>query len=134
MGRLVEVVRGLDGQAATGHQLAHQVRVQLGMVGQPLQGGVGEDHIDALFGAPAADITHFERQLRQALAGGGDHVCRAVQAGDLRLGVTAGKHLRGVARAAAKVDSAGYRLVGQRRHQVAHRARAFVLEGAVLRG
>ncbi|MOA33439.1 hypothetical protein D3C78_1547340 [compost metagenome] len=134
MGRLVEVVRGLDGQAAAFAQLPGQMRIQQRVIGQPLQRSVGQDHIHALRGCPGADFTQLELNALQPLAGGSEHVPGAVQPRDGRLGVTLGQHLGRIARATTKVDGGANGPLRQCCHQVAHRPGAFVLEGAVLRG
>ncbi|MNH11780.1 hypothetical protein D3C79_713040 [compost metagenome] len=133
MGRLVEIVRGLDGQAAALGQLPDQVRVQLGMIGQPLQRSVGEDHIHTLGRGPAGNVAQGEVDIGQALACGPEHVLGAVDAKDCCCRITLGQDLGRIARAAAQIDGRADVLLWQCRHQVAHRSSALVFEGAVLR-
>ena len=134
MGGLVKVVRGLHRQRTAWVQLVDQVRVERGVVGQPLQRGIGQNHIQALRRMPGADICQLEVQPGQALAGLYQHVIGAVHASDVRLGETLGQHFGGVSRPAPQVDCGAHVGVGNCRNQVTDRASALLFEHRVLLG
>ena len=76
--RLVEVVGHLHRQRPARRELRQEPRQERGMVGQPLQHRVGEDEVEGPGRLPGGDVGHLEAHVRQALAGGGDHVGGAV--------------------------------------------------------
>ena len=132
--RLFHVVGRLHGQDAALGQLADQTGVERRVVGHPLQRRVRQDHVVLLRRVPGGDVGQFEVQRGQALAGGLDHVFRTVHAGDFRVGIAAGQHLGGIARAAAQVHGQADGRIGQRGHQIAHRPGAFVFKSGILLG
>ncbi|MNE66113.1 hypothetical protein D3C80_1616450 [compost metagenome] len=129
---LLEVVRHLDRQAATGRELGHQRWQQRGVVRQPLEHRVGEDHIKWARLVPGRDIRGVEAHTRQALAGGLDHVGRTVDTTDRGIGKTLYQQLGGVTGAATDVDHRTRIQVGDRSQQITRRARALIFEGHVL--
>jgi len=124
-----EVVGRLDREVAAGRELLRQPGVERGVVGQPLQRGVGQDHVDRLRGPPGGDVGHLEVHAGHALACGLDHVVGAVHAADQRAGKALRQHFGGVAGAAAQVDGAAHFALRQGGHEVAHGAGAFFFEG-----
>jgi hypothetical protein len=110
------------------------VRIEPVVVRQPLQRGIGENHVAGALGHPAGDIGQGEVDCRQALASGLQHVFGIVQAADAGRGIARGEHFGGIARAATQVDADGDFAVRQRGDQVADRARAFAFEGGILTG
>ncbi|MNV76115.1 hypothetical protein D3C71_1694490 [compost metagenome] len=104
------------------------------MVGHPLQRRVRQDHVVLLRRVPRGDVGQFKVQRGQALARGLDHVLRTVHAGDLRIRIAAGQHLGGIARAATQIHGQPDGRVGQGRHQIPYRPRAFVFKGGILLG
>ncbi|MNI74119.1 hypothetical protein D3C73_1301840 [compost metagenome] len=74
VGRLVEGVGHLDGQAAAWGQACGQRWQQGCVVGQPLQHGVGEDDVEGGAVVPVGDVDGVERDMRQPFAGRFDHV------------------------------------------------------------
>lgn len=135
VGRFFQVVRRLHGQAATGCQVADEARVKLLVVGQPLQRGIGQDHVLRLVGLPGGDVGQAEGRARQPLACGIQHVLGIVQSRHGGPGEALGQDLGGVAGAAAQVHGQPHgaaRQIGNGGHQVAHGAGAFLLERCVL--
>ncbi|GLS01732.1 hypothetical protein GCM10007859_17470 [Brevundimonas denitrificans] len=105
------------------------------MVGQPVQGGVGQNQVGGRFGAPGRDIAltpvdiGAERpRLRQHLGAG-------IQSMHRRRGMPPLQHGRVLARAAAQVpDLARIEVAGQAQQQIEGGAIALGLEAAVLSG
>ncbi|MNE67002.1 hypothetical protein D3C80_1625860 [compost metagenome] len=138
MSGLIEVVRGLHGQAAAVTQLTDQVRVQRAVIGHPLQRGIGQDQVLRLGGGPAGDIGNCAAHPRDAQAltftGLGDHVRIAVQGNHLGIRVALQQHFGRIARAAAQVNGMADRAWRHGAEQVAHGAGAFVFKQRILGG
>ena len=115
-------------------ELLRQPWVERGVVGQPLERCVGEDHVDRLRGLPGGDVGHVEVHAGHALARGLDHVVGAVDAADQRIGKTLRQHFGGVAGAAAQVDGGAHIALRQGGHEVAYGAGALFFEGRILLG
>ncbi len=94
----------LDRQAAAGGEFTHQRGQQAGVVGQPLQHRVGEDHVERPGFIPLADVDGVERHGGQAFACGVDHVAGTVQAAHRGAVEMFHQQLGGIARAATQVD------------------------------
>ena len=138
VGRLVEVVRGLHGQAGAFAELAHQVRIQQGVVRYPLQRGIGQDQVLRLGGSPAGNVGNDRAHTRDAqplaLTGLVDHVRVAVQRRHLSIGVTLQQHFGRVTGAAPQVGGVAHRPWRDGGNQVAYGACAFVFEQGILVG
>ena len=132
--RLVQVVGHLHGQHAARRQRRQQARQQPLVVAHPLQRGIGIGQVHRLGRRPFGDVALLEAQLRQALAGRGQHGLRAVGADDARHWEARDQQLGGIARAAAQVDHVPRRVQRHARQQLGRRAGAFVLEAGVQRG
>ncbi|MCY1394749.1 hypothetical protein D9M71_96740 [compost metagenome] len=131
---LIEVVRHLDGQAASGRKLAHQRRQQACVIRNPLQYSVGENHIEGACVVPGVDVGDVELHLRQALACGLDHVGRTVQASDRSVGKTLDQQLGGVTGATTDIDGRTHIPGGDGRQQVTGGTGAFIFKSDVLFG
>ena len=103
-----------------------------GMVGDPLQHGVGEQEIDARLRAPMREIRFEEAAAGKPLARLAQHVGRGIEADHFGLRIALDQQLGGVAGPAAEIDHPARRRKRHLRQEIARRARALVLELEVL--
>jgi hypothetical protein len=99
-----------------------------------VQRGVAVEHVHRRCRPPAPDVRLHELRARVLCARLGEHLGRAIHAGELRLRPAREKHRREVARAAAEVHHLLRRLDRDMREQVERRAHALAREFQVLGG
>ena len=108
-----EVAGDLEGEGAAGDEGAGPAGEQVGVVGDPLEGGVGDDQVVGLVGGPGAGVGVAEADVAAAgggagvALGGGEHLGGGVEAGDVGVGPAFGEQGGDVAGAAAEVGDAG---------------------------
>ena len=132
--RLLQVVRSLDRQPATGCQLRQQSRVELRVIRQPLQRGVGQDQLRCVLGLPVLDIRQLEGHLGQPLMRCAQHVVTAVDTHHPRLWRMSLQYGSGITGAAAQVDGQLDIIARHRRQQIMHRAGTLAFKQGILLG
>jgi hypothetical protein len=104
------------------------------VIGQPLQDGIGEDHVKRARVGPGFNGRDFEAGAGQPLTGGRNHVGRAIESGYCGSGVTNLQQLGGVAGSAAEIDGTRDGRRWDSGEQIVDRPVAFVFKFAVLGG
>jgi hypothetical protein len=133
MRRVVVVHRHLHRELAAVGEGAGQAREQLRVVGQPLQGGVGEDHVVGGGRGEGGDVGALEAQAGRRKGGAvGEHGLGAVDAGGVGVGQAIMQGARQLAGAAAEIDDAQVRARFDQRDQVQERLPPLAAEAVVL--
>src|SRR3984885_8440951 len=132
MSRLIEIVGHLHRQSTARRELLDQPRQQQLMMGNPLQNGVRQNHIERTRIVPRLQILDDKAHVWQSAPRCLDHVARAIDTGNICLRIAGRQHFGGISGTAAQIDDRMGIDRRQRREQIAHGPGAFILEGNVL--
>jgi hypothetical protein len=132
--RLLRVGRHLDGELAAGRERRRPSAEHRGMIGHPLQAGVGEHDVVDGRSRPFGDVTGLEAQAGACVrCGGSQHRRRGVDADHVGGAEVLGSRCRELTAATSEVDHAGDGLVVlQQGDEIVKRLRAFAGEAVVL--
>jgi hypothetical protein len=131
---LIQIVGHLHRERAARTEFGNQRRQERLVIRDPLQHGVGEDHVGRRLRKPIANIRRLEGDVGETLARRFDHIGRGIEADDARMRVALTQHFGRIAGAAADVGGAENFSVRNLRHEIAHRPRPLVFEFEVLGG
>src|ERR1022692_1058643 len=130
MGQRIDVSGNLNSQRASGRHAREKPRINVRMVVDPLQGGIGEHYIELAIAArsPLRNVAGHPTLAGILVPCPLDHLYRTVQPGEFRVRPTIAEHCRAVSGSASKIDNPadiGYR---DTRGQIAAGLRALFRE------
>ena len=127
-----EIARHLHCQRAPCGDIPAKSRKQGRMIVQPMQRRVGKDEVEFRRRVPARDIALFPSYVRLGFSRFGQHLRRAIDAGDAGIGPATAQYPRDVAGAATQVDHGPRMFDWNTRDQIQRRTQALSGETRVL--